>query len=198
MAYDFNSASEQRSGELIPDGTIATVHLTVRPGNAGEGGWLKRSKAGDSMALDCEFTVVDGANAKRKFWTLFTVEGSTEGHQKAADISGARIRAILESAAGVRPDDETDAAKNARRITTWGDLNNLRFMAKIGVEKGKDGYKDKNTLAEVITPDRKQWSRVEQMPRQTSAGFQQISAAAQNVAQQAAQAKPAGKPAWAS
>lgn len=193
MAYDFNTASEQRSGELIPEGTLAPVHLTVRPGNAGEGGWLKRSKTGDSMALDCEFTVTEGPHAKRKFWSLFTVEGTTEGHQKAADISGSRIRAILESARGIRPDDESEQARAGRRINTWGDLNDVRFIAKIGIEKGKDGYKDKNTLVEVITPDRKQWARVEQPARQQST-FQPVGAAVAAVAQQAA---PANKPAWA-
>src|SRR6516164_3711159 len=122
MAYDFNSAGEQRDYELIPDGTIATLHLTVRPGNAGEGGWLRRSRAADSMALDCEFTIVETTAkgvAKKKFWTLFTVEGTTEGHAKAADISAVRIRAILESARGIRPDDESDAAKSGRRINSW-------------------------------------------------------------------------------
>lgn len=195
MAYDFNSASEQRSGELVPDGTIAPVHLTVRPGNSGEGGWLKRSKTGDSMALDCEFTLTEGPHAKRKFWTLLTMEGTTEGHQKAADISASRIRAMLESAYGIRPDDETDNAKSRRRLSSWGELDGLRFLAKIGVEKGKDGYKDKNTLAEVITPDRKQWAKIEQAPRQQ--GFNQIGATAANVAQNAAPAAGA-KPAWAS
>jgi hypothetical protein len=192
--HDFNSASEQRTGELIPDGTIAPVHLTVRPGNSGEGGWLKRSKAGDSEALDCEFTVTEGPHAKRKFWTLFTVQGTTEGQQKAADISFSRIRAILESANGVRPDDESDHAKSKRRLSSYGELDGVRFVAKIGVEKGKDGYKDKNILAEVITPDRKQWAKIEQPPRQQ--GFQQIGAAAQAATANAAQA--AGKPAWAS
>ncbi len=193
MAYDFNNASEQRSGELIPEGTIAVVHLTVRPGNAGEGGWLKRSKAGDSMALDCEFTVVDGAHAKRKFWSLMTVEGTTEGHQKAADISGSRIRAILESVRGIRPDDESPTAKQGRQITSWGDLDGLRFPVKVGIEKGKDGYKDKNTLAEVITPDRKQWSKVEQVAKQQT--MAPVGVVAQQVA---AASQAAGKPSWAS
>lgn len=197
MAYDFNSASEQRSGDLIPDGTIVPVHMTIRPGNAGEGGWLKRSKAGDSMALDCEFTVTEGPHAKRKFWSLFTMEGTTEGHQKAADISASRIRAILESAYNIRPDDESDAAKSKRRISSWADLDGVRFVAKVGIEKGKDGYKDKNTLAEVITPDRKQWSKVEQVAKQQ--GFQQVGVAASNVAQAAAASNAAtSKPAWAS
>lgn len=193
--YDFNSAGEQRSGDMIPDGTIAPVHLTIRPGNSGEGGWLKRSKAGDSEALDCEFTVTEGPHAKRKFWTLFTIQGTTEGHQKAGEISASRIRAIIESVNGIRPDDESESARTRRRISSWGDLDGVRFVVKIGVEKGKDGYKDKNTLAEVITPDRKQWAKIEQPPRQQ--GFQQVGAAAAGVVNQAAQ-QTAGKPAWAS
>lgn len=190
MAYDFNTASEQRGSDLIPDGTIAPVHLTIRPGNSGEGGWLKRSKAGDSEAIDCEFTVTEGPNAKRKFWTLFTIQGTTEGHQKAADFSASRIRAILESAQGVRPDDESDSAKNMRRINSWANLNNVRFIAKIGIEKGKDGYKDKNILAEVITPDRKQWAKIEQPVKQQS--FQQVASPGVQPA-----SGTTNKPAWA-
>lgn len=192
MAFDFNNAQEQREGGLIDDGTVAVVHLTVRPGNTGEGGWEKRSKAGDSQALDCEFTVVDGKFAKRKFWSLFTVSGTTEGHEKAAAISGSRIRGILESARGIRPDDESDNAKAARRITSYGDLDGLRFVAKIGIEKGKDGYKDKNTLSAAITPDRKDWVKVEQVKQGSVANV-----AASNVAHAAAASQGSTKPSWA-
>lgn len=199
MAYDFNSAPEQREGGLIPDGTICVVHMTVRPGNAGEGGWLKRSKAGDSMAMDCEFTVVDGPFAKRKFWSLFTVEGTTEGHTKAADISGSRLRAILESARGIRPDDDSEAARNARRVTSYGDFDGIRFVAKIGIEKAKpdSGFKDKNTLDVAITPDRKAWVKVEQINKSpTATSFRPNGSAAQAATANATQA--ASKPAWAS
>lgn len=191
MAYDFNGAETQREGGLIADGTIAVVHLTIRPGNAGEGGWLKRSKDGGSQALDCEFTVVDGPSAKRKFWSLFTVEGTTEGHAKAADISASRLRGILESAKGIRPDDESDAAKAGRRVNSWGDFDGLRFVAKIGIEKAKDGsgFKDKNTLDAAITPDRKTWVKVEQVVKSPSVA-PSLAAATQT-------AIASGKPAWA-
>lgn len=194
MAYDLNSASEQRTGDLIPDGTIVNVHMTVRPGNSGEGGWLKRSKAGDSQALDCEFTVLDGAYAKRKFWSLMTMEGTTEGHAKAAEISAARLRAILESVNGIRPDDESPNAAVKRRVNSLGEFDGVRFVAKVGIEKGKDGYKDKNSLAAVITPDRKDWSKVEQIAKQGN--FQQVGTVAAGVVANAAAA--AGKPSWAS
>lgn len=194
MAMDFNNAPQQREGGLIPDNTIAIVQMNIRPGNAGEGGWLKRSKDGSSNAIDAEFTVVEGQHAKRKFWKLFTVEGSTEGHAKASEISASQLRAILESARGVRPDDESEAAKTARRLNSWGDLDGLRFIAKIGIEKGKDGYKDKNTLYAAVTPDRKDWVKVEQVQQQSS--FAAVGGAAASAAQNAA--KPAtGKPSWA-
>lgn len=188
MSFDFNEAPEQRLMDLIPDGTVCTVHMTVRPGNSGPGGWLKRSKNGDSEALDAEFTVVDGQYAKRKFWTLLTVAGTSEGHQKAAEISGAKIRAILESARGVKPDDKSPDAVAKRRIKVWGELDGLRFVAKVNVEKGRDGYKDKNVLGEVVTPDRKGWAKVEQLaPTMATAP-----------AATATRAAPISKPAWAS
>lgn len=190
MAIDFNNAPEQREGGLIADGTVAVVHMTVRPGSAGEGGWLKRSKDGSSQAMDCEFTVVDGPFSKRKFWSLFTVEGTTEGHAKAAEISASRLRGILESAKGIRPDDESDAAKAGRRVTSWGDFDGLRFVAKIGIEKAKpdSGYKDKNTLDVAVTPDRKAWVKVEQV---------KVPGIASPSVVTAAQTNGAAKPAWA-
>ena len=78
-SYDFNDADTQRKFAVIPAGTIATVRMTVRPGSAGEGGWLRRSNDGNSEALDCEFVVLDGPFGKRKLWSLFTVAGSTQG-----------------------------------------------------------------------------------------------------------------------
>jgi hypothetical protein len=159
---DFNEAQPQRSFDLIPAGTIATLQLKIRSGQAGEDGWLRRSKDGASEGLDCEFTVVDGRFAKRKLWMLFTLAGTTEGHAQAAEISRAALRAILESARGIRPDDDSDAAKQARRLSSYGDLDGLRFVARIGVVPAQNGYKAKNSLDEVITPDRADWQRVEQ------------------------------------
>jgi hypothetical protein len=192
---DFNAAGPQKSFDIIPADTIATLHLKVKPGQAGDGGWLKRSKAGDSEALDCEFIVVDGEFAKRKFWTLFTVTGVTEGQATAADISRRRLRAILESARGIRPEDESDAAKQARRTESWGDFDGLRFIGRIGVEPRKGEYRAKNILLEVITPDRKEWRQVEQLPKQPNGGAP--SAAAAPVVAAAATATAIARPAWA-
>jgi hypothetical protein len=165
---DFNNAGPQRSRDIIPAGTIATLHLTVRPGNAGEGGWLRRSKDGESEGLDLEFTVVDGPFAKRKVWTLLTLFGTKPNHATAGEMSASRLRAILESARGIRPDDNSDAARKARQTASYGDFDGLRFIARIGIEPAQNGYKAKNTFDEVITPDRKDWHAVEQVAKEAT------------------------------
>src|SRR5690349_6796477 len=129
---DFNTAGEQRSFDVVPANTICTLQLTIRPGSAGDGGWLKRSVDGASEGLDCEFVVVDGQYAKRKIWQLYTLHGTTPGHEEAGKISRNTLRAILESARGIRPDDKSEAAQNARKIAGWQDLDGLRFVARLG------------------------------------------------------------------
>ena len=166
---DFNDAGSQKTFDVIPAGTIATLHLTVRPGQSGEDGWLRRSKDGASQGLDLELTLVDGPYAKRKFWMLLTLDGTTTGHGEAGEISRSRIRAILESARGVKPSDTGEAARKARLIENYGELNGLRFLGKIGVEPARGNYPAKNTLLEVITPDRQAWRPVEQVPNPAAA-----------------------------
>jgi hypothetical protein len=186
---NFNEADAQRSYDVIPEGTVATVHMTVRPGGAGEGGWLRLSKDEHSKGLDCELTVVDGPHAKRKFWSLLTISGTTPGHAQAAEISGTKLRAILESARGVKPDDESEAAQQARCVAGYGDFDGLRFVARIGIEPPQNGYKAKNTLDQIITPDRTDWHAVEQVAK----------AGSTPIAQTAGKAEPAkiAKPSWA-
>jgi hypothetical protein len=180
--YDFNTAPEQRAFDVIPDRTVAIVQLNIRPGNAGEGGLLKRSRNGLAEGLDCELIVVDGPHAKRKFFDWMTLSGQGDNYATAADITKTKLRAIIESARGIKPTDVSEAAKKAR-IVELGDFDGIRFMAQIGVEPAKGDYRAKNFLAQVITPDRKEWAPIEQ------------------VAKTAAAAAPSAvivKPAWAS
>jgi hypothetical protein len=160
MSLDFGNAATQSTNNLIPKNTSARLHLSVRPGGHDEGGWLRMNKAGNALMLDCEFTVVDGQYARRKFWGLFTVKGETEGQQKAVEISRSNIRAILESARNVKPSDMSADAAAKRRIDSWGDLDGLEFVGIIGVEEDKTGqYGDKNRLSAAVTPDRKEYKQ---------------------------------------
>lgn len=195
MSFDFNGAEKQRSGDLIPDNEICPVHMTVRPGGSGDGGWLKRNKDGNCLMLDCEFTVLEGPFTRRKFWTLLTVEGETEGQIKAVDITRSRLRAALESARGINPTDESDAAVAGRRVKGYGDFDGLRFVAVVGLEKGKDGYKDKNNLKAIVTPDRKDWTRLDQANKPKGAAASGPAQTAKPT--QAVKPAASGKPNWA-
>ena len=193
MTYDYTDAPEQRGNELIPADTVATVQLTIRLGGAGEGGLLKRSQDGGCEMLDCELVVVDGPHMKRKLWERMIISGTTDGQAKAAEISRGKLRAILESARGIKPNDTSKEARNAR-TAELGDFDGLRFIVKIGIEKGRprndgtgESYPDRNTIASVITPDRKDWHTVEQAPRPAG-----------SVTGDTAIVAPISKPAWAS
>jgi hypothetical protein len=163
--FNFNTAGEQRSLDVVPANTICTLQMTIRPGGAGDNGWLKRSADGQSEHLDCEFTVVDGQFAKKKLWQPFTLRGTAPGHAEAGEISRNTLRAILESARGIKPDDKSEAAAAARKVASWGEFDQIRFMARLGVRPPRDGYGAKNTILEIITPERKAWAKPEQIAK---------------------------------
>jgi hypothetical protein len=187
MTMNFNDAPTQQTSNLIPEGTICPMHVKIRPGGQGDGGWLKLSKAGDKHMLDVELTVTEGPFARRKVWELMTVTATgaaDEGTGKAMEITRARVRAIIEGHHGIDPKDQTDAAKTRRQIKNYGDLDGFNILVKIGIEKGKDGYQDKNKVREVILVGHKDWGKPTQAGAAPSGG--------------APAAKPASnKPAWA-
>jgi hypothetical protein len=79
MPFDYSQTDDPRDfSELIPHNTIATTQMRIRPGNAGPNGLYKRTARGDAEMLDCEFVVLDGPYAKRKFWDNFMLAGSTD------------------------------------------------------------------------------------------------------------------------
>ena len=168
MPFDYTDAPPP-SFELMPDGTVATVSTHIRPGGVGEDAMLKRSKAGNAEMLDLEFTLIDGPYEGRKFWSNLLLVGTTEGQKKMAAGNLGVLKAIIDSALGLMPNDVSAEARAARTVSIK-QFEGMNFIAKIGVEKGgpkNDGsgnYPDKNVLAGVITKDKSGWHAVEQSP----------------------------------
>jgi hypothetical protein len=169
MPFDYTDAPPPQF-ELIPQDTIAGVSTHIRAGNAGEDGLLKRSTSGECEMLDLEFTVLDGTYKGRKFWHNLLLSGTTDGQKKMAAGNLGVLKAILDSALGLKPDDVSAEAR-ARRTVSLKQFEGMCFIAKVGVEKGAaktDGgggfWPDKNCLAGVITPDKTAWKPVEQPP----------------------------------
>ena len=136
-SFDYSQTADPRDfSEVIPHNTIATVQMRIRPGNVGEDGMLKRTSKGDAEMLDCEFVVVDGPHIKRRLWERYVQSGTTAGQEEAVKISRGKLRAIIESARGIKPDDMSEQARKARTVELR-DFDGLQFIARIGIEKGK-------------------------------------------------------------
>jgi len=199
MPYDYTDAPPPRDFEIIPAGEIATVSLHIRPGGAGEDGLLKRGKEGTCEMLDTELTILNGKFKGRKFWEYMVVSGTTDGHAQAADITRGMLKAIIDSAKGLMPDDISAEARAARTVNLK-DFEGMCFMVKLGIEKGvpkKDSagnftgenYADKNVIGSVITKDKKEWKPVEQAPP--------FNGGNSGGAAPAAPSTPVARPSWA-
>jgi|SRR5262245_24984966 len=192
MPYDYTDAPKSTA---IPRDTVATLAMRIKAGGIGEEGMLTRSKDGGCEMLNAEFTLLDGPHAKRKFFQNFVLAGTTDGHAQAADISRRTLRAIIESARGIKPDDISPEAR-AQRTVSLKDFNGMNFIGKLGVEAGDGNYVDKNFIASVITPDKKDWHPVEQLPPFNGGGDSSSSAAPPSGS--TPPAAPVQRPSWAS
>jgi len=201
MKFDYSQTSDPRDfGELIPHNTLASVLMRILPGGVGESGLLKRTAKGDAEALSCEFVVVDGPYAKRKFWDTFLLEGTTPGQQEMVLTNRGRLKNILESARGIKKGDTSEQAL-AKYKADLKDFDNIAFIAKIGLRKGEskndgsgDKWPDKNYLAAAIGPEHKEWHPVEQPPPFNGGG---AGAAATAPASAPAGSAPITPPKWA-
>jgi hypothetical protein len=147
---DLNSAEAQTESGLIPNNTIAKARLTIKAGNDFSDPFLTRSKNGDSVFLNCEFTIMEGQYARRKIFDKIGINGSDQW----INMGKSRIRAILESAKNINPKDMSETAMSARKINSFDELNGLEMIIKIGIEHDRSGvYQDKNKVASIITPD---------------------------------------------
>jgi hypothetical protein len=79
---------------------------------------------------------------------------------------------MINSAFGLKPDDKSPQAR-ATRTKSLREFEGLTFIGKIGIEQGKpkdksnpngEKWPDKNILAAVVTPDKRDWHPAEQPP----------------------------------
>lgn len=194
---DFNDAEQQTSYDLIPNKTPAKVHMKIKPGGYNDsaqgwtGGYATRNEKTGAVYLNAEFTVIGGKFNKRKVFSLiglFSPKGDAWTR-----IGKAFIRAALESARGIKPDDASDRAMSARRIKDLSDLDGMEFCALIEVDKPQEGYDPKNIIQTVIGVGHKDYATLMAGEGGT---FTPVAAAAANVVAAAAQAPAGAKPAW--
>jgi hypothetical protein len=200
---DFNGADTQDAAfDLIPANTLVRVTLTIRPGGAGPEGWLTQSKTSTALYINTEAIIMEGPFARRRIYTRIGFRGKNAG--SGDDTYGNRgralIRGILESARGIKAEDQSDAARSARMIRSLGELSGLEFVARIGIERDKDRPDEpgRNVIKAAIGPAHSDYARVMGRMPEPSLG---LATAAPRMAEpgygQAAPASTSSAPFWA-
>ena len=190
MAYNLNTAGPQQEfGAVIPDGSFVWLVGIIKDGGATppwadpvDRGLFRNSKDAnsDAITLEWEYTVQFGRHKNRKLmFQYMTMDGGQrddQGNSKGGIISKTHLRAMIESARGIRPDDESAAAMQARNIPNLRALNGIPFAARLSVEAGGNNpaggvYQDKNRIALIITPDMPEYAAIrngQEIPPQPS------------------------------
>lgn len=162
---DLNVAEQQSTstgrGPIPPDScVIVQMHLRSPKANKqGSHALLGRSDKGNEY-LDAEFKVCSPTYEDKAIWQNLTVIGSDQ----AVKISMRMLRAIVESARNLDPNDQSPEATEARKLQDWSDLEGIRFMVKVDA-KAEVSYKDgktyiNNHIKRVITPDMEEYAIV--------------------------------------
>lgn len=201
---DFNDAEAQQSGfNLIPKGTLVPVRMTIKPGSYDDpslgwtGGYATQSFETGAVYLSAEFVVTAGAHAKRKMWSnigLQSPKGPTWGQ-----MGRTFIRALLNSARHVHPQDNSPQAAAARRIQGFADLDGIEFLVRVDIEKDTKG-EDRNVVKVAVEPDHPDYARlmgVSPKPGVSPAPTAAVPAAPAQPVQAVARPAVSGKPAWA-
>ena len=198
--FDFNSAAEQSSYDLIPKGTVVRVRMTIKPGGYDDpsqgwtGGYATRSMTTGSVYLNCEFVVLDGPFARRKMWSLIGLY-SAKGAEWT-NMGRTFIKAILNSARGINPNDSSPAAQNARRISGFADLEGIEFVGKVDWDKDQNGQ-DKCVIKSAVTPEHKDYAAHMNGAPAVAASAPASSGGANAYAQATGRAPVPGRPSWA-
>ena len=196
------SDAPQMERTLIPAGTICRAIVNVKLGDMeipefGTGQWFKASQTSKAKWMELEFTVIGGEHDKRKFWDKIFVDGdkmSPNGIPVTKEIGLSTLRMIIESAYNIIPTDTSAEAQARRQISGVNDLNGMEICAKVGIDKGTNGYADKNKLTAAMTPNQKDFIPSGQAP------MSQTPASSQQMAQPQQQAQPVASgavPSWA-
>jgi hypothetical protein len=127
--YNLNNAEKQITG-LLPPG-VYRGQLKIKSGNVGEGGFLTLAKNFRTCHINIEYTVVfPEEHGDRRLYDLITLEvddsedetgllPSVEPEQMskyrtAVRIGLSKLRALIESAYGIAPDDGSEHAQKLR------------------------------------------------------------------------------------
>jgi len=166
MPIDLNDAEAQRDRTLVPSGPYC-LKIAVKPGGAGEDRFLRLAKNLRSLMLELKYSVVGGDYAGKQIQDFITVDfdetddpdlspiepDKLENYRTSVRMGLSKQRAIIDSAYGLEPNDDSEAARAKRKLANYSALNGLKFYAQVEEKPARDGFGPRNYVDFVITPD---------------------------------------------
>ena len=160
---DLNNITPDEGNDfsLIPHGTIARAILYIKPQMDGvtipdlaQDAIFRQSATSSAKWIECESTIIGGQFDKRKVWHNLFFDGdkkNASGVSMSKEIGLRTLRGLVDSAKGLSPADMSPEANALRQIPSLDAINGMEFCIKIAVEKGTNGYEDKNKMLAPIT-----------------------------------------------
>jgi hypothetical protein len=142
-----SSNSGSQPMELIPAGTLVKAFLAVRD--------IKRGQNSGARYLDIELAVQGGEFDNRRIFTVVCDPWDEATSDKAREMAVGSITRLMEQVGIFKPESpETYALLDSSDIQDVA----LKLQGKtvgfvVGVQKGKDGYADKNSVRDWASPN---------------------------------------------
>jgi len=147
---------------LIPNGTIAILQMSVRPGGYTdknlrlEAGLGSKAKGG-AIYLRSTVTVIAGSQKDKKFTVpigIFSGKSDFWLH-KGREL----IREILNSSQGLSASDNSRKAVFSRIIDNYSILNGICFVGVVGVQKNQYG-REENNISRILSGDDEEYKEL--------------------------------------
>lgn len=144
--FDVNSGKVSNSN-LIPRGTLVEVMLNIKE--------VKNSKETGGSYLNCELTVLSGPFEKRKIFTMIPDVWDQRNSEKWRDMGKVPLVRLAESCGlfnTAQPESYAQFNGASDIMPIAQRIQGTRVVIRVGLEKGKDGNQDKNSVDEWGTP----------------------------------------------
>ena len=134
--------------ELIPNGTLVKAVLVVRD--------IKNSQSTGARYLDIEMVIQGGQFDNRRVFTVICDPWDERTNEKAKEMAIGSITRLMEQIGVFDP--LSPASYSALDSATIQDVA-VRLQGKpvgfsVGIQKGKDGYADKNSVRDWASPNK--------------------------------------------
>lgn len=145
----FNSKDSVGQGNnnigLIPDKTMAKAIVNIRG--------IKDSQKTGSRYLDCEFTLVGGEFNGRKVWSIVMDPTHEANNEVSKDMGKKFLVRMLEASGLVTVGDEASYGRFKNLQDIINALSGQTVAIKVGIKKGTEGYADKNSVTDFLSPN---------------------------------------------